>query len=63
MARKMIDCRDYPSEKHCTIAIAADGDEELLDLAVAHAVSSHGHQDTPELRGMLRQGIKEVVSA
>jgi predicted small metal-binding protein len=59
MARKIIDCRDFPSENRCTVAIAADGVDELLDVAVLHAVDAHGHLDTPELRQQLRQGVKE----
>ena len=59
MARKVIDCRDFPSENNCTVAIAADTTDELLDIAVLHAVDAHGHEDTPELREMIRGGIKE----
>ena len=59
MARKVIDCRDFPSENNCSIAIAADTDDELVETAVAHAVKSHKHADSPELRAQLRQGIKE----
>lgn len=59
MARKVIDCRDFPSETKCTVAIAADSVDELLDVAVLHAVDAHGHEDTPDLRSMIRQGIKE----
>jgi predicted small metal-binding protein len=58
MARKYIDCRDYPSEMNCTVALAADSDEELLEAAVQHAVAVHGHEDTPELRDSLRQAIR-----
>jgi predicted small metal-binding protein len=61
MGRKVIDCRDYPSEKNCSVAIAADSDGELLEVAVAHAVTGHGHADSKELREMLSQGIKEVA--
>jgi predicted small metal-binding protein len=50
MNRKYIDCRQYPSDIGCTVAIFADTDEELLEAAVQHAVSIHGHEDTPELR-------------
>ena len=60
MARKMIDCRDFPSENKCTIAIAADTEEEILDVAVPHAVNKHGHKDTPELRQQIRSGIREA---
>lgn len=58
MARRYIDCRDYPSEKNCTVAMSADSEAELLDAAVRHAVEVHGHQDTPQFRDQLRQVIK-----
>jgi predicted small metal-binding protein len=58
MKRKYIDCREFPSESHCTVAIAADSDQELLEAAVQHAVSAHGHDDTPELRSQLKQLFK-----
>ena len=45
MARKYIDCRDYPSESGCTVAISADSQDELVDAAAQHAVQVHGHQD------------------
>lgn len=59
MTRKYIDCREYPSETNCSVAICADSDNELLEVAVQHAVTVHGHQDSPELRGQLRQLFKE----
>jgi predicted small metal-binding protein len=59
MARKYIDCREIPSESKCTVAISADSDKELMDVAVQHAVKVHGHQDTPEFRQMLKQAMKE----
>ena len=31
MARMMVDCRDMPSESNCTLAIAGDDVEDLLD--------------------------------
>jgi predicted small metal-binding protein len=61
MARKTIDCREFPSEKKCTVAIAADSVDEILDVAVPHAVKGHGHADTPELREWIRQNIKETA--
>jgi len=30
----------------------------VLDAAVLHAVSVHGHDDTPELREQIRQMLK-----
>jgi predicted small metal-binding protein len=59
MGRKFIDCRQFPSEMNCTIAISADTEVELLDAAVQHAVAVHRHQDTPELRDQIRSVIKE----
>lgn len=54
--RKMIDCRRMPSERGCSITIAGTEDE-VLTLAVRHAVEEHGHADTPELRERLRKTL------
>ena len=59
MARQYVDCREVPSESHCTVAIAADSREELVEAAVQHAVAVHGHVDTPELRRMLATAIHQ----
>jgi predicted small metal-binding protein len=61
--RKYIDCRDYPSESGCSVAISADSDDELVEAAAQHAVQVHGHQDGPELRAMLRGGVKTGAPA
>lgn len=63
MARKFIDCREYPSETKCTVAISADSERELLEVAVQHAVTIHGHRDTPELRETLKSMFKEEALA
>ena len=57
--RKYVDCREYPSEMNCTIALSADSEEELVEAAVQHAVAVHKHKDSPELRSTLRSVIKE----
>jgi predicted small metal-binding protein len=59
MSRKYIDCRDYPSESGCTVAISADSQDELVDAAAQHAVQVHGHQDGTELRQQLHQIVRE----
>jgi predicted small metal-binding protein len=59
MARKYIDCRDVPSESKCTVAISADSEKELMEVAVQHALQAHGHKDTPEFRQMLKKAIKD----
>lgn len=57
--RKAMDCRKYPSENHCTLMISGS-EEEVLDLAVQHAVSAHRHENTPQLREQLRSMLVEV---
>ena len=52
--RKSIDCRDYPSEKNCSLKISGT-EEEVLDAAVQHAAAVHGHENTPELREQIKQ--------
>jgi uncharacterized protein DUF1059 len=56
--RKYIDCREYPSENNCSLKISGT-EEEVLATAAQHAVAGHGHQDGPELRDMLRSGLRE----
>ena len=58
MTRKYIDCRAYPSDMKCTVALSADSDDELLEAAVQHAMAVHKHQDSPELRQQLRSMFK-----
>jgi predicted small metal-binding protein len=59
MGRKFIDCRQFPSEMNCTIAISSDSEAELVEAAVQHAVKVHDHQDTPELRDQIISMIKD----
>jgi predicted small metal-binding protein len=54
--RKMIDCRRMPSERNCSLTIAGT-EEEVLTIAVRHAVEEHGHTNTPDLRERLRQAL------
>jgi predicted small metal-binding protein len=56
--RKSIDCRDYPSEKNCSLKISGT-EEEVLEAAVQHAASAHGHEKSPELREQLRSMLKD----
>ena len=59
MARKYIDCRLFPSDSKCSVAISADTEDEVVDAAVQHAVSVHKHQDSPQLRKQIRSCIKD----
>lgn len=56
MGRYVADCRKMPSEKNCTLTIAGSK-EEVMQAATEHAVSSHGHQDTPQLRKEIENGL------
>jgi Protein of unknown function (DUF1059) len=53
MARKMADCRRFESDSQCTLTIIGEEDE-VVEAAAAHAVATHGHGDTQELREQLR---------
>jgi len=56
--RKSVDCRDYPSEKNCSLKISGT-EEEVLDAAVQHAVSVHGHENSPALRQQIKSMLKD----
>ena len=62
MVRKVADCRDYPSESNCTLTISGE-EEEVVRAAAEHAVSVHGHEDTPELRDQIRSMLKDEVTS
>ena len=62
MARKVADCREMPSESGCTLMISGE-EEEVVRAASEHAVSVHGHEDTPELREQVRGMLKDEVGA
>ena len=59
MSRQYIDCREFPSTMNCSIALAADNEQELLEAAVQHAVAVHGHEDSPDLRQQLTSLFKQ----
>ncbi len=63
--RKVIDIRLFLADEPSDIAIV--GEEELLKIAVQHAVHDHGHRDTPalrkQLRSMLREELRKVKAA
>lgn len=60
MSRKVADCRKYPSEVNCTLTLTGE-EEEVVQAAVQHAVSVHGHVDTPELREQIRELLEDEV--
>lgn len=60
--RKVADCRTMPSEIDCTLTISGEEDE-VVQAAVQHAVSAHGHQDAPELREGIRSMLTDELPA
>ena len=57
--RKAVDSRLYPSEKGCTLRIEGT-EEEVLEAATQHAVTAHGHTNSPELREQLRTLLQDA---
>ena len=57
MARMMADCRRFPSESNCSLVIIGEEDE-VARAAAEHAVSVHGHEDTPEMRQQVREFLE-----
>ena len=58
MTRKTIDCRTVPNDVGCTLSISGEPDE-LITAAAQHAISVHGHADTPQLREQLRSVLAD----
>ena len=56
--RKIFDCRNYPSETHCSVAISGT-EEEVLDEAVHHATTKHGKEANPHLRDQLHLMLED----
>ena len=56
--RKVADCRLFPSEKNCSLTISGT-EEEVLTAAMQHAVTSHGHKESPQLREQIRSMLKD----
>jgi predicted small metal-binding protein len=57
MARMMADCRRFPSESNCSLVIIGEKDE-VARAAAEHAVSVHGHEDTPEMRQQIQEFLE-----
>ena len=60
--RKVIDCRQFPAEKPCSIAISGT-EVEVMSLAVLHASTVHGHADSAELREQIRSMLQDEAIA
>ena len=56
--RKVMDCGKNPSNTNCTLRISGK-EEEVMPVAVYHAVTAHGHEDTPEFRAQLKSMLED----
>ena len=56
-------CADFPSENHCQLVIMGpEGQmEDLVSAAMARAIGSHGHEDSPDLRTSLAGLLRPVA--
>jgi hypothetical protein len=59
MGRKIVDCREMPSESGCTLAITGSEDE-VVAAATQHAVAVHGHTDDDALREGIRASLRDA---
>lgn len=55
MARKVIDCRDFPGP--CTLAVSGEEDE-VVSAQAAHLAVVHEMPDTPDVRAYVRSMLK-----
>ena len=56
MERVMADCRRFESDNDCQLTIIGP-DDDVIAAAVQHAIASHGHEDSAELR----EGIRALL--
>lgn len=60
--RKIIDCRDFPSDIGCTLLISGSA-KDVFNVSLRHAVEDHGHKDTPELRKQIKKMMKNELKS
>ena len=55
-------CADFPSDQNCALVIMGPTAqrEDLISAAIAHAVDSHGHTSSAELRSGLGDILRQV---
>jgi hypothetical protein len=56
--RNYLDCRDYPSVSGCSVRISGTADE-IVPIAVEHAVRVHAHKKSPALAREIRSLLKD----
>jgi hypothetical protein len=56
--KKIHRLQGLPGEKNCSLKISGT-EKEVLEAAVRHAASVHGHENTPELREQIKVDAQE----
>ena len=59
MERFCIDCRNYPGDVKCSVALSADSKEELLEAVLQHGIKVHDYEDTPYFREYIVKEFKK----
>jgi hypothetical protein len=57
MARKIIDCRDFPGP--CSLAVSGE-EHDVVQAQAAHLAAVHEMPDTPEVRAYVRSMLKDA---
>ena len=60
--RVAMDCRKMPSESNCSLYISGRR-EEVVPVAVEHAIKVHRHERSPELERMISDSLEPEYSA
>ena len=55
-------CADIPSDMNCQMVMMAPESQksDFMEAAVAHAVKTHGHEDSDELREGMEKAIHTI---
>ncbi len=59
--RYTIDCREYCND--CSLSVQADTQDEVMAVALPHAIQVHGFTDSFETRDALREMMRPMVVA
>jgi len=64
MAKYVIDCGKFPSDKNCDLKIIGSDKEAVIETAYNHAIGPmHQHQPSEDLRNMIRGAVETQASA
>ena len=61
MPRMMADCRRFASDSNCSLVIIGEP-AEVERAAREHAMSVHGHEDSPEFRVQVAELLEPAES-